>query len=60
VSGVSRDRVVHVGNDQITDIEGASRASLDTVLVDRRGIVEAPEATFIISDLNGLPGIVEG
>jgi putative hydrolase of the HAD superfamily len=60
VSGVSRDRVVHVGNDQITDIEGASRASLDTVLVDRRGIVEAPEATFIISDLNGLQGIVEG
>ena len=60
VSGVSRDRVVHVGNDPITDIEGASRASLDTVLVDRRGIVEAPEATFIISDLNGLQGIVEG
>jgi putative hydrolase of the HAD superfamily len=60
VSGVSRDRVIHVGNDPITDIEGASRAGLDTVLVDRRGIVEAPEATFVVSDLNGLPQIVEG
>lgn len=60
LSGVSRDRVVHVGNDLITDVEGASRAGLDTVLVDRRGSVEAPEATFVISDLNGLPEIVEG
>ncbi|HEX6710743.1 MAG TPA: HAD family hydrolase [Rubrobacter sp.] len=60
VSGVSRDRVVHVGNDQITDIEGASRAGLDTVLVNRRGTIEAPDATFVISDLNDLPGIVEG
>ena len=60
VSGVSRDRVVHVGNDPITDVEGASRAGLDTVLVDRRGTVEAPEATFVVSDLNRLPVIVEG
>jgi putative hydrolase of the HAD superfamily len=60
VSGISRNRVVHVGNDLITDIEGASRAGLDTVLVNRRGTVEAPDATFIISDLNDIPGIVEG
>lgn len=60
VSGISRDRVVHVGNDPITDVEGASRAGLDTVLVDRRGNIEAPEATFVVSDLNSLPGIVEG
>ncbi|HET7272754.1 MAG TPA: HAD family hydrolase [Rubrobacter sp.] len=59
-SGISRDRVVHVGNDPITDVNGASQAGLDTVLVDRRGTVEAPDATFVISDLNGLPGIVEG
>jgi len=58
-SGVSRDRVVHVGNDPITDVEGATRAGLDTVLVDRRGTVEAPEATFVVSDLNRLPAIVE-
>lgn len=60
VSGISRDRVVHVGNDPITDVEGASRAGLDTVLVDRRDNIEAPEATFVVSDLNSLPGIVEG
>jgi putative hydrolase of the HAD superfamily len=60
VGGVSRARVVHVGNDPITDIEGASEAGIDTVLVDRRGTAEAPEATFILPDLEGLPGIVEG
>jgi putative hydrolase of the HAD superfamily len=60
LAGISRDRVVHVGNDPITDIEGASEASIDTVLVDRRGTVEAPDATFVLPDLDGLPGIVEG
>jgi putative hydrolase of the HAD superfamily len=60
VGNVSRDRVVHVGNDPVTDIVGASRAGIDTVLVDRRGNVEAPQATFVIPDLNGLPAIVEG
>ena len=59
VSKVSRDRVIHVGNDPITDIEGASRAGIDSVLVDRRGKVEAPQATFVLPDLNGLPAIVE-
>jgi putative hydrolase of the HAD superfamily len=57
---ISRDRVVHVGNDPITDIEGAVEAGIDTVLVDRRGTVEAPRATFVLPDLNGLPEIVEG
>jgi len=51
---------VHVGNDPITDIEGASEAGIDTVLVDRRGSVEAPGATFVLPDLDGLPAIVEG
>ena len=60
VSGTPRDRTLHVGNDPITDIEGASRAGLDTVLVDRRGTVEAPGATFVLPDLNDLPRIVEG
>ena len=59
-SGISRDRVVHAGNDPITDVEGASHAGLDTVLVDRRGTVAAPGATFVVPDLNGLPEIVEG
>jgi putative hydrolase of the HAD superfamily len=60
IGNVSRDRVVHAGNDPITDIEGASKAGIDTVLVDRRGTMVAPRATFVIPDLNGLPGIVEG
>lgn len=60
VGNASRDRVVHVGNDPVTDVEGASRAGLDSVLVDRSGTVEAPQATFVLPDLNGLPAIVEG
>jgi len=59
-SGVGRDRVVHVGNDPVTDISGAAEAGIDTVLVDRKGNIEAPEATFIISDLRELPDLLEG
>jgi putative hydrolase of the HAD superfamily len=59
ISGVGRDRVVHVGNDPITDIQGASEAGIDTVLVDRRGNIEAPEATFVIPELSRLPGLLE-
>ena len=60
VSGVERDRVVHVGNDPVTDVRGASEAGLDTVFVDRRGVVEAPGATYVIPDLTGFPEIVRG
>ena len=60
VGGVSRARVVHVGNDPFTDVMGASEAGIDTVLVDRGGALEAPEATFVLPNLDGLPGIVDG
>jgi putative hydrolase of the HAD superfamily len=60
VGGLPRNRVVHVGNDPITDIEGASEVGIDTVLVNRKGTAEAPVATFVLSDLRGLPEIVEG
>src|SRR5918998_655689 len=60
VSGVERDRVVHVGNDLVTDVKGASTAGLDTVLVDRRGGVKGSGATYVIPDLSGLPEIVRG
>jgi putative hydrolase of the HAD superfamily len=60
VSGVERDRVVHVGNDLVTDVKGASTAGLDTVLVDRRGGVKGSGATYVIPDLSGLPEIVWG
>ena len=60
VSGAARDRVVHVGNDPVTDVRGASEAGLDTVFVDRRGAGGVPGATYVIPDLNGLPEIVRG
>ena len=59
-SGVARRRVVHVGNDPATDIIGAAEVGIDTVLVDRRGNVFAPEATFVIRDLSELPDVVRG
>jgi hypothetical protein len=60
VSGVGRERAIHVGNDPISDIRGAAEVGIDTVLVDRRGNIEAPEATFTIPDLDGLPELLEG
>jgi putative hydrolase of the HAD superfamily len=60
VSGAERDRVVHVGNDPVTDVRGASEAGLQTVFVDRRGVVEVPGATYVIPDLSKLPGLVRG
>ena len=60
VSGAERERVVHVGNDPVTDVRGASEAGLDTVFVDRRGVVEVSGATYVIPDLSKLPGIVRG
>jgi len=60
VSGVRRDRALHVGNDPVADIRGAAEAGIDTVLVDRKANIEAPEATFIISDLRELPDLLEG
>lgn len=60
VSGADRNRVVHVGNDPLTDVQGASEAGLDTVFVDRRGAGGARGATYVIRDLNGLPEIVRG
>ncbi len=60
ISGADRSRIVHVGNDPVTDVKGASEAGLDTVFVDRRGVVEASGATFVIPDLRGLPEIVRG
>ena len=59
-SGAGRDRVVHVGNDPVKDIRGAAEVGIDTVLVDRKGNITAPEATFVIRDLSELPDLVRG
>jgi putative hydrolase of the HAD superfamily len=60
VAGVEPHRAVHVGNDPVSDVRGAARAGIDAVLVDRRGGVDAPEATVVLPDLRGLPGLVRG
>jgi FMN phosphatase YigB (HAD superfamily) len=52
--------VVHVGNDPVSDIRGAAEVGIDAVFVDRRGNAQAPEATFVVPDLSGLPEIVRG
>ena len=60
VAGVEPHRAVHVGNDPVSDVRGAAKAGIDAVLVDRRGGIEAPEATVVLRDLRGLPGFLRG
>jgi putative hydrolase of the HAD superfamily len=55
-----RDRVVHVGNDPVSDVQGAVSSGIDAVLIDREGGLEAPEATATLPDLRGLPAFVGG
>ena len=60
LAGVDRKKVLHVGNDPVTDVRGAREAGIDSAFVAREMGVEAPGATFVIPDLTGLPEIVEG
>jgi FMN phosphatase YigB (HAD superfamily) len=60
MAGVSPDRVVHVGNDPVSDVRGASSCGIDAVLIDREGDLEAPEAMATLPDLRGLPALVRG
>ena len=60
VSGASRERTVHVGNDPATDVHGAAQCGLDVVFVNRAGYEENPEATFTIPDLKPLPRTLGG
>lgn len=59
LAGVTADRAVMVGNDPVSDVRGASEAGVDSVYVARKDR-EAPEATYVLPDLRGLPGIVRG
>jgi putative hydrolase of the HAD superfamily len=59
-AGAPRDRVVHVGNDPISDVRGAASCGIEAVLVDRKGGLEAPEAVATLPDLCGLPAFVRG
>ena len=60
VAGASPDRVVHVGNDPVSDVRGASSCGIDAVLIDREGGLDVPEAMTILPDLCGLPALVRG
>ena len=60
MAGVSRERAVHVGNDPVSDVRGASSCGIDAVLIDREGNLEVSEATVTLTDLRGLPAIVRG
>ena len=53
-----RDRVVHVGNDPVSDVEGAISAGIDPVLIDREGDLQGPEAIVTLADLRGLPAFL--
>lgn len=55
-----RDRVVHVGNDPVSDVRGATSCGIDAVLIDREGGLEAPEVIATLPDLRGLPAFVRG
>ncbi len=59
-AGVPRDRVVHVGNDPVSDVRGAASCGIDAVLVDRKGGLKAPEAVATLPDLRGLTAFVRG
>jgi putative hydrolase of the HAD superfamily len=59
LAGVTADRAIMVGNDPVSDVRGASEAGVDSVFVARKDW-EAPEATHVLPDLRGLPGIVRG
>ena len=59
-AGVPPDRVVHVGNDPVSDVHGATSCGVDAVLVDRKGRLEAPEAVAVLPNLCGLPAFVRG
>lgn len=58
VSGTERERAIHVGNDPISDVRGASGAGIDAAFVNRAGHDEAPEAAFTLPDLNRLPELL--
>lgn len=59
LSGIPAERAVMVGNDPVSDVRGAFEAGVDSVFVARKDLA-APEATYVVPDLRGLPGIVRG
>ena len=40
-SGIKRDEACHIGDEPLTDIEGARKAGVDAILIDRKGRFES-------------------
>ena len=55
ISGTSREQVVHVGNDPVSDVGGAAAFGIDAVFINRSG-EEAPGAVAAMPDLLALTG----
>ncbi len=60
LSGTSREKAVHVGNDPVADVQGATGYGLDAVHIDRGDGGGAPGAVAVLPDLTGLPALCGG
>jgi putative hydrolase of the HAD superfamily len=55
--GVTADQAIHVGDDPRADIEGARRAGVEAVLIDRRGRAGTLQGSGV--DLDGVPVVAD-
>lgn len=60
LSRTEPSRTIHVGNDRVADVIGASEAGLDTFFVDRKDEGMVPGATYSGPDLTTLPEALRG
>lgn len=51
VCGFHKSEVVHIGDSYASDVEGARRAGIDAILLDRSGTARCPEETIKVSSL---------
>ncbi len=49
--GLPADAVLHVGDDPVNDIEGAARAGVRAILIDRRGRHRSTDAIASLEEL---------
>jgi putative hydrolase of the HAD superfamily len=54
------NKVLHVGNDPVSDARGATACGIDAVLIEREGGLETAGARAILPDLSGLPEFIRG
>lgn len=58
LAGVQPSAAWHVGDDLGADVEGARRAGVEPVLIDRAGGLDAPAGVRRIASLAELPGLI--